>query len=411
MSTRPIASVAPAPADRRPRVTVLAGFSPPATEAVARSLLVTDPRLLLVRHDLTRVRDGIVRRIVRTAGTIIEDETVRLAHGCVACTLRDDVLPTLVRLGRERPGCDLVLALANMVEPEAVAAACAHCAVDGVAVTEALRFDSYVTVVEARGLLDDLAGTDDLRDRDLHAADQDGRSVAGVVARQIEYADTIVVWGPPDERAEALLHRLAPWATRFRVGDTTRIDCTALAARLRHSGRHDPRTPGMLGRALEGLPIGLHDPDGGAVLFRARRPFHPVRLHAALPELTGAALRGRGQLWLATQPDVAIGWESAGGSIALGALGSWLDALPAARWGAARGLRLLAADLDWDPYYGDRRTVLAFIGLDLPADDLTERLTDCLVTDAEIAAGPAALAGISDPFTGFFPVDPSGGLT
>jgi len=395
MSTRPITSVAPAPVDHRPRVTVLAGFSPPATEAVTRSLLVTDPRLLLVRHDLTRVRDGFVRRIVRTAGTIIEDVTVRLAHGCVACTLRDDVLPTLVRLGRERPGSDLVLALPNVVEPEAVAAACAAGGV-------ALRFDSYVTVVEARGLLDDLAGTDDLRDRDLHAAEQDGRSVAAVVARQIEYADTIVVWGRPDGRAEPLLHRLAPWATQVRVGDTTTIDCTALAARLRGTGRHDPRTPGVLGRALEGLPIGVHDPDGGAVLFRARRPFHPGRLHAALPELTGAALRGRGQLWLASQPDVAIGWESAGGGIALGALGPWLDALPAARWGAESDLRLLAADLDWDPYYGDRRTVLAFIGLELAPDALTERLTDCLVTDAEIAG----LAGISDPFTGFFPVDP-----
>src|SRR5687768_10527390 len=103
MSTRPITTVAPTPVDRRPRVTVLAGFSAPAVEAVARSVLVTDPHLLLVRHDLTRVRDGIVRRIVRTAATVVEDVTVRLVHGCVACTLRDDVLPTLVRLSRSRP--------------------------------------------------------------------------------------------------------------------------------------------------------------------------------------------------------------------------------------------------------------------------------------------------------------------
>ena len=406
MSTRPITSVAPAPVDRRPRVTVLAGFSPPATEAVARSLLVTDGSLLLVRHDLTRVRDGIVRRIVRTAATVVEDTTVRLVHGCVACTLRDDVLPTLVRLSRSHPDSDLVLALPNAIEPEAVAAACARCAVDGVAVTDAVRFDSYVTVVEARGLIDDLSTVDDLRDRDLHTADEDRRSVAAVVARQIEYAATIVVRGRPDRRAEALLHRLAPWATQVRVGDSTTIDCTALATRLRGTGRHDPGTPGLLGRALEGLPIGVHEPEGDAVLFRARRPFHPGRLHAALPDLTGAALRGRGQLWFATQPDVAIGWESAGGAISLGALGPWLDALPAERWRGESDLRLLAADLSWDPYYGDRRTMLAFIGLDLPAGVLTERLTDCLVTDAEIAGGPAAVAGISDPFAGFFPVDP-----
>jgi G3E family GTPase len=388
MSSRPITSVAPTPVDRRPRITVLAGFSAPATEAVARSLLVADPHLLLVRHDLTRVRDGFVRRVVRSAATVIEDVTVRLEHGCVACTLREDVLPTLLRLNR-----DLVLALPAAVEPEAVAATCAH---------PDLAFDSYVTVVEARGLLDDLASTDDLRDRDLHAAEEDRRSVAAVVARQIEYADTLVVWGHRDPRAEALLHRLAPWATQVRVGDTPTIDCTALAARLRGSGRHDPQVPGLLGRALEGLPIGVHEPDGDAVLFRARRPFHPGRLHAALGELTGSALRGRGQLWLATQPDAAIGWESAGGAISLGTLGRWLDALPQAAWNAASPMRLLAADLDWDPYYGDRRTVLAFIGLETPAAELTGRLTDCLVTDAEIADP----TGISDPFTGFFPVDP-----
>jgi G3E family GTPase len=406
MSTRPVTTVARTPVDPRPRVTVLAGFSAPATEAVARSLLVTDPRLLLVRHDLTRVRDGVVRRVVRTAATIVEDVTVRLVHGCVACTLRDDVLPTLVRLSRSQPDSDQVLALPTVVEPEAVAAACAHCRVDGVAITDAVRFDSYVTVVEARNLLEDLSGTDDLRDRDLHAAEEDHRGVAAVVARQIEYADTLVVWGRPDRRAEALLHRLAPWATQVRVGDTPLIDCSALATRLRGSGRHDPRTPGLLGRALEGLPIGVHDPDGDAVLFRARRPFHPERLHAALPELTGAALRGRGQLWLATQPDTALGWESAGGGIALGTLGRWLDALPASRWTAASEMRVLAADLDWDPYYGDRRTVLAFIGLDMAASALTGLLTECLVTDAETAGGVAARAGISDPFAGFFPVDP-----
>src|SRR5688500_13508784 len=227
MSSRPITSVAPPPLARRPRATVLAGCSAPAVAAVARSLLVTDPLLLLVRHDLTRVRDGIVRRIVRTAATVLTDEPVHLAHGCVACTLREGVLPTLVRLSRSHPDSDLVLALPTVVEPEAVAAACAHCAVDGIAVTDAVRFDSYVTVVEACGLLDDLSSTDDLRDRDLHAAEQDRRSVAAVVARQIEYADTIVVWGRPDRRAEALLHRLAPWATQVRVGDQPKIDCLA----------------------------------------------------------------------------------------------------------------------------------------------------------------------------------------
>ncbi|MCA2216619.1 CobW family GTP-binding protein [Jidongwangia harbinensis] len=396
-----------APVDRRPRVTVLAGFSAEATAAVGRSLLVTDRRLLLVSHDVRRIRDGLVRRTVRSADAVLENEAVELVHGCVSCTLHEDVLPTLIRLARQRPDSDLLLALPPVIEPEALATACRHAGA-----AETLRFDSYVTVVEAAGFLDDISSTDDLRDRDLHAADGDRRGVADVVARQVEYADTIVVWGRPqydvldDARLTALLHRLAPWATHLRVGDTETIDCTALAARLRRTGRHDPETPGILGRALAGFPIGIDDPGGdhgaNSVLFRSRRPFHPGRLHAVLDDLTGESLRGRGHLWIASQPDTVIGWESAGGGIRLTGLGHWLAAQPAEAWDEASDLRRLAADLDWDPYYGDRRTVLALIGLRLDAGTVTARLTGCLLTDAELADGFAAWAALLDPFAGLF---------
>jgi G3E family GTPase len=405
----PTCTTSTPPADLRPRVTVLAGFSAEATTAIGRSLLLTDRCLLLVTHDLRRIRGGVVRRTVRTADSVLEDEAVELVHGCVSCTLREDVLPTLLRLARQRPDSDILLALPPVIEPEAVAAACEHAGAG-----QMLRFDSYVTVVEAASFLDDLASIDDLRDRDLHAAEEDRRGVADVVVRQVEYADTIVVWGRPqhdvldDARLTALLHRLAPWATHLRVGDTATIDCTALAARLRHTGRHDPQVPGVAGRALEGFPIGIDDPAGehgaNSVLFRARRPFHPARLHAALEDLTSEALRGRGQLWIASQPDAAIGWESAGGSISLGSLGYWLATLPAERWPETSVLRRMAADLDWDPYYGDRRTVLALVGLGLDAEALTTRLTGCLLTDDELADGFEAWATLPDPFAGYFPL-------
>jgi G3E family GTPase len=409
MSSHTFTSSTAPPVDQRPRVTVLAGFSAEATAAIGRSLLVTDRKLLLVTHDMRRIRDGVVRRTVRTADTVLENETVELVHGCVSCTLREDVIPTLIRLARQRPDSDILLALPPVVEPEAVAAACAHSEA-----AEVLRFDSYCTVVEADGFLDDLTSTEDLRDRGLHAAEQDRRGVADVVVRQVEYCDTIVVWGRPqydvldDARLTALLHRLAPWATHVRVGDTGVIDCTDLAARLRRTGRHDPRTPGVLGRALEGYPVGIDDPDGehGAksVLFRSRRPFHPGRLHAALEDLTNQALRGRGQLWIASQSDAAIGWESAGGGISLGCLGYWLAALPTARWHETSTLRRMAADLDWDPYYGDRRTVLALVGLHLDTEAITAQLTGCLLTDDELADGFAAWTALPDPFAGFFPL-------
>jgi G3E family GTPase len=383
-------------------VTVLAGFSPAATQAVARALLITDPGLILLTHDLSGVRDGVVRRTVRTAAEVIETAETRLVHGCVSCTLREDVLPALARLARERPGRQIVLALPPAIEPEAVAAAR----------PAGVRLDSFVTVVEARAFLDDLTSSDDLRDRDLHAAGNDHRAVADVVARQVEFADTLVVWGTPQDdpydtgRLGTLLHRLAPWATRTRVGDSRSVDCTALAAEVLGHGRHDPARPGMLGRALEGRPIGIHDPAGeygvDAVLFRSRRPFHPGRLFDALDELTGV-VRGRGLFWLASQPGTAIGWESAGGGVQLGNLGHWLAALPAERWAEASDQRRIAADLDWDPYYGDRQTVLSFVGLGLDCPALTTLLRSCLLTDDELAAGAERWPALPDPFDGFFP--------
>ncbi|WP_236048094.1 CobW family GTP-binding protein [Paractinoplanes ovalisporus] len=392
--------------DPRSRVTVLAGFSPAATAAAARVLLLADPGLVLLSHDLSAVREGVVRRTVRDSARVVENVETRLVHGCVSCTLREDVLPALVRLARERPGRDLLLALPPAVEPEALAAACNA----SPAVNESVRFDSYVTVVEAASFLDDLGSRERLPDRGLHSSGNDRRRVADVVSRQVEFADTLLVWDRPGNdaftngRVDSLLHRLAPWAAHVRVGSTPSIDVTGLAASLRHSGRHDPGVPGILGRAISGFPIGIHDPEGeygvNAMLFRSRRPFHPARLHDALAEVAGGALRGRGQAWIASQPDTVIGWESAGGGIVLGGLGRWLASVPAERWPEVHTLRRLAADLDWDPYYGDRATALSFVGLGLDVPALTRRLTSCLLDDAELATGEDGWRALPDPFAG-----------
>ncbi|GAA4605730.1 GTP-binding protein [Actinoplanes octamycinicus] len=392
---------------------MLSGFSPDAVQAAARAVLIADERLVAISHDVTRIRDGVVHRTVRSATELIEQSTVELVHGCVACTLREDVLPTLVRLARTRPDRDLLLVLPPAIEPEAVATACAHSLVDGEPVTAAVRFDSYVTVVDADRFLDDLASTDDLRDRELHAADDDHRTVAEVVAHQVEFCDTVILWSRPGtdplelSRLGTLVHRLVPWAVQVPTGTTTSLDCTGLATLVRRTGRHDPQRPGMLGRALEGWPIALHDPnpDGvGSILFETRRPFHPQRLHDCLETLTGDALRGRGHLWIASQPDTVVGFESAGGGISMGSLGYWLAALPVDRWTATSDQRRLAADLTWDPYYGDRRTVLALIGLRLDHAAITELLDSCLLTDAELAAGSDRWPALPDPFAGRFPL-------
>ncbi|WP_229069100.1 GTP-binding protein [Actinoplanes sp. DH11] len=399
MSLQSITSVA--------TVTVLSGFSPGAVQAAARALLIADETLLAISYDLTGLREGVVRRRVESAASVLSQDEVTTVHGCVSCTLREEIVPTLARLGQDRPGRGLLLVLPPAIEPEAVATACAH----GFGADAPVRFDSYVTVVDADRFLDDLASPDDLRHRDLHAAADDHRAVAEVVAHQVEFSDTVVLWNRPgtqayeSQRLAALVRRLAPWAVQVHVGASPTLDCTALSAHVRGTGRHDPFRPGTLGRALEGRQIALHDPENGSMVFRSRRPFHPQRLHDALEEVTGHALRGRGQLWIASQPDTVVAFESAGGGASLGSLGHWLAALPAHRWTETSDDRRLAADLDWDPYYGDRRTVLALIGLDLNYPAIRALLQSCLLTDDELADGFDAWRALPDPFAGCFPTD------
>ncbi|MFG3709248.1 CobW family GTP-binding protein [Micromonospora sp. NPDC047670] len=400
--------------DTRPPLTVLGGFWPAATHAVARALLAADPSLVLVRHDLTEVHHGTVHRVVRTGEGIMEDERVALAHGCVSCTLREDVLPTLARLARAHPDRGLLLMLPEVVEPEAVAAACAHRPVDGAAITDLVRIDSYVTVVAVEHLLDGLASTDDLRTLGIHAAENDDRALADVVVRQIEYADTLVLWGESREgaydtgRLALLLARMAPWAAQVRVHDDV-VDAGALSRQLRDTRRHRPETPAVLARGLEGHILGVHEPqpDCGVVsaVFRARRPFHPARLHDTLEDVGTDVLRSRGHLWLASQPETVVAWDFAGGGLRLGSLGRWLVTLPHTHWDDASTHRQLAAALDWDPYYGDRHQHLVFIGLDLDPVELHRALSACLLTDAELADGEDVWRRYDDPFAGCFPLD------
>ncbi|WP_205326228.1 GTP-binding protein [Glycomyces sp. YM15] len=399
-----------APADLRPALTLLTGFAPKATREAADLLTLADPSLLVVTYDLAELLDtGTVRRIVRDGRGDLEDERVTLEHGCINCTIREDLLPALVRLARSRPASDLALLLPPSMEPESVTTACGWCHVDGEPVSEVIRIDSVVAVCDPGSLLETLDSDQDLADRKLQAADDDTRSVSEVAARQIEFADTVLLWAPDSEldyehtRLAVLLQRLNPWA-RHLVLDVS--EPAWLSARIRRSGRFDPEAPEPHGRGLEGYAVGAHEPepDCGVVasVFRARRPFHPERFHQALPTLAGRTLRGRGHLWLAGQPDTVVAWESSGGGVSMGDMGLWLAATPDEKWEESSPERRVNADLHWDADFGDREIQLAFVGIHFEADEIAAVLDACLLTDDEVAEGVAAWREYPDPFEGCF---------
>lgn len=249
---------------------------------------------------------------------------------------------------------------------------------------ERTRLVGLVCVVDAAHLLDDLRRDDylPLRDADSGiAAPMTARALLTVM--QIEYASTIVFVGwealPPVELATimALVSHLSPFA-RLRLHRRTIEQAQATA----------PYTPGQSRPGWVSVLNGdfaphMTDPRVSAFRYEQVRPLHPGRLMTLLDRIEdgefGVLVRSAGFCRLATRPHVTAQWEHAGQMFSLNPLAGD-DRL-------ADDEELLAVGQD-----------LALIGLRLDPDRLTAALDDAALTDAELAAGPTAWAGFSDPF-------------
>ena len=155
----------------------------------------------------------------------------------------------------------------------------------------------------------------------------------------------------------------------------------------------------MLSHALPTSPTISPDLRYGitSFIFRAKRPFHPARLHAALgcrprPGALGALLRLKGFAWLATRPSQQAHAALAGTQFTMAPGPPWWAAIPRTRWpeGLADELQHDASHLDyctWDAEHGDRRTELVCIGRELDREAASAQLEACLLTAEEMAEG------------------------
>ena len=220
---------------------------------------------------------------------------------------------------------------------------------------------------------------------------EDGRTVAQVAVAQAEFADALVLT-EPHLQTLSVLRRLAPRA-RLTVG-AERVE-TALANLERDSRRgrgdnpHDP--------LLAGQPSLEADGDVGLLLFSARRPFHPQRLHDALDVLLDGVVRTRGRLWLANRFDDFMWLESAGGGMRFEYAGRWLAAMSASEQAYADPQRCALAAADWDARLGDRHVCVAVLVCGAQPEYIVDALRGALLTDQEWNR-PDEWPGCSDPF-------------
>jgi G3E family GTPase len=301
-----------------------------------------------------------LRRIVVTAGGVLEDELVDLAHPCVSCAMRENAVPALARLAGRPEVRGILLAPPLSADPSIVVGTLrAH---EG-----AWHLASALAAATADRAAEDLLGDDTLAERELRWADGDARSVGEALAAQLEYSDLLVLEGDEDcAGAELVEHLRAPEQRLVR-------DPFALSAREVLGGRHD-HAAGLRRRDARWVePYGGPTEHGTWTLdLHSVRPFHPQRLLENIEALGGGRLRGRGRFWVPDRPDSICQWDGAGGQVSIGAV-----------WRTGRELPT---------------THLVVTGQD-PADlpRVRDAFARCLLTVAEWAEGLTPWLGAEDP--------------
>lgn len=395
----------------RPELLVLSGLHAPGVEAVIARIRALDPDVAVLHHDLRDIGSGRVHRRLRHADR--DDQAVlELAHGCLSCTLREDLLPQLHLLSGPGGPRRIVLHLDPALEPEQVCWSLLHVLVDGAPITDRVDLRGVITCIDPGSWLEDATGDAAPAEHGLAELPDDERTVAQIAVGQAEFADVLVHTGTADAwrlaRTDAVLERLAPAAARMLL---SRVDARVLLADLPPSARRG-RPDDVHGPLLRGQPPLGRDCGVQLSVFSARRPFHPERLHEAIDALLDGVVRTRGRIWLATRPDAVLWLESAGGGLRIGHAGEWLAAAGADEWAAADPERRALASLGWHPRFGDRAQDVAVLSHDADPAGIEAALAAALLTDAELAAGEEAWRALPDPFGWWHtdPCDPPAGL-
>ncbi|MCU1516025.1 MAG: GTPase [Pseudarthrobacter sp.] len=362
-------------------LTVISSLDALCRQQACEAMAAADPQAVLVLHDL--LENGVVIRRIYTHGTLVERTATQLEHGCLSCTVRLDVVPTVERL-LERGDERVVIGLPPGVSSETAIGALRR------GLPLRVTVDSAVLACAPDTLEDHIWDKHTLFESGFTPVPEDHRTPGEFLIGELCFNDTVLLAEPALVPVDAAMRRrgiqligeLAPHA-----------DVVADPAEIR-AGRHDHQEAQC--RTVPGsvrIPAAVSASPFTTVTHRAERPLHPDRFRHALTSLAEGCCWLRGRLWIAAAPRCRIAVQGIGPLVWLENTGPWLADRDA---GATPDpLDAVDARLDWHPEHGDRCSVIAATGEGLDAAEIVGLLAGCELTDAEMDAGFAALA---DPF-------------
>lgn len=379
-------------------VTVLSGFLGAGKTTIVNHLLkhADGRKFAVLVNDMAELNmDAIQLSPGRTQVCAPNDGFVELHNGCICCTLREDFIREVSRLARMGRFDQLIVEATGVAEPLPIAMAFDQEDPKGELLGNVAHIDSMVTVVDARNFLDDWEKAQDLRDLGLAMDELDNRTLADLLAEQVEFANRVIInkadLVSSDElaRLTRIVSCLNPEAeitsTMFGIVDVRDFFETGLYEMSQSEPFQEPEPPS-------------HDILGiTSFVYRARRPFHPERLWACLHEPWPGVMRSKGLFWLASRMNDSGLWSQAGRACSHQSAGPWWGTVPEDMWPEEQSIREAIRSEFRGPFL-DRRQELVIIGRDLDRQAIRERLDACLLDDTEMRIGPVGWHKLPDPF-------------